>query len=93
MKKLRYYVCGLGYDSNDYITDYETDFGDFDTYKEAYDLFIRLLNKDNESFFIGKMSNVYKMLIQLEECEETKNNIKCIHVKNEAWIYNPNFKE
>jgi hypothetical protein len=36
---------------------------------------------------------VYELLIQLEECEETDDEINCIDVKNEWWITNPNYKE
>ena len=39
------------------------------------------------------LTRVYKMLIQLEECEEDDEEIRCIDVKNEWWIINPNFKE
>lgn len=90
--KTRYYVCGLGYDENNCITDYEDCFGDFDTYEEAYEEFVKLQCKSEESFF-ENASGVYQLLIQLEECEEDDNGINCIDVKNEWWIINPNFKE
>ena len=90
--KIRYYVCGLGYDENDCITDYEMDFGDFDTLAEAYELFVQLQCRDVASFFKRK-SAPYQLLIQLEECEETDDAIECIDVRNEWWIENPNFKE
>ena len=89
---IRYYVCGLGYDKNDCITDYEIGFGDFDTLEEAYELFVQLQCRDVTSFFVEK-SEVYQLLIQLEECEETDEEIECIDVRNEWWIINPNFKE
>ena len=89
---IRYYVCGLGYDENDCVTDYDFDFGDFDTYEEAYELFVKLQCKDEESFF-AEAPKVYELLIQLEECEETDEAITCIDVKNEWWIVNPNCKE
>lgn len=89
----RYYVCGIGYDKNDCVTDYEWDFGDFDTYKEAYNLFVQLQCRDVASLFSESKSNVYQMLLQLEECEETNDYIECIDVKNEWWVENPNFKE
>jgi hypothetical protein len=54
--KIRYYVSGLGYDENDCITDYEEDFGDFDTYEEAYELFVRLQCRSEESFFAIALS-------------------------------------
>lgn len=90
--KTRYYVCGLGYDENDCITDYEQSFGDFDAYEEAYELFVKLQCRNVESFFT-KASGIYQLLIQLEECEETDDGVECIDVKNEWWIENPNFKE
>lgn len=89
--KTRYYVCGLGYDENDCITDHEQSFGDFDTYEEAYELFVKLQCRDVASFFT-KAPGIYQLLIQLEECEETDDNIECIDVRNEWWIENPNFK-
>lgn len=91
--KTRYYVCGIGYDKNDCVTDYEWGFGGFDTYKEAYNLFVQLQCRDVASFFSESKSNVYQMLLQLEECEETNDYIECIDVKNEWWVENPNFKE
>lgn len=88
----RYYVCGLGYDENENITDHEQSFGDFDTYEEAYELFVKLQCRKAESFFEGA-PGIYQLLIQLEECEETDGAIECIDVKNEWWITNPNFEE
>ena len=90
--KTRYYVCGLGYDKNNCIIDYECDFGNFDTYEEAYELFVKLQCSNPESLFYHKFAS-YQMLIQLEECEETKGEINCIDVKNEWWVINPNFEE
>lgn len=90
--KIRYYVCGLGYDKNDCVTDYECDFGDFDTYEEAYECFVKVQCSSPESLFSHKFAS-YQMLIQLEECEEVNDEINCIDVKNEWWIVNPNFKE
>ena len=90
--KIRYYVCGLGYDKNNCVTDYEQYFGDFDTYEEAYELFVKLQCRSAESFFTA-VPEVYQWLIQLEECEETDDEISCVDVKNEWWIVNPNFKE
>lgn len=88
--KTRYYVCGLGYDENDCITDYEQSFGDFDTYEEAYELFVKLQCQSAESFFT-KAPEIYQLLIQLEECEEDDDTTECIDVRNEWWIVNPNF--
>ena len=89
----RYYVCGIGYDKNDCVTDYEWSFGDFDTYEEAYELFVKLQCRDRTLFFTESKSNVYAMQLQLEECEETDEMIECIDVRNEDWFNNPNFKE
>lgn len=89
---IRYYVCGLGYDVDNCITDYERNFGDFDTYEEAYELFTKLLYKSDEWFF-ENAPGVYELLIVLEECEESDEEINCIDAKNEWWITNPNFKE
>ena len=90
--KIRYYVCGLGYDVNGYISDYDQYFGDFDTYEEAYELFVKLQCRSTESFF-ENTSGINQLLIQVEECEETDDAITCIDVRNEWWIVNPNFKE
>ena len=90
--EIRYYVFGIGYDNNDCVTDYEQNFGDFDTYVEAYELFVKLQCKNEESFF-ERIPEIYQLYIQLEECEETDDEINCIDVKNEWWITNPNFKE
>lgn len=90
--KTRYHVCGLGYDENDCITYYDKDFGDFDTYEEAYELFVKLQCRSAESFFT-ETSGIYQLLIQLEECKETDNAIECVDVKNEWWIINPKFEE
>lgn len=90
--KTIYCVSGLGYDKNDCITDYEHDFGAFDTYKEAYELFVRLQCQPWELFFLQE-PEVYQLLIQLEECEEDDEEIRCIDVKNEWNIINPKFEE
>ena len=86
--KARYYVCGLGYDENDCITDYEKSFGDFDTYDEAYELFVKVQCR-GAALFADVASEVRKLLVQLEECEEDEDEINCIDVKNEWWIDNP----
>lgn len=90
--KTRYYVCGLGYDVNGCITDYEWTFGDFDTYEETYELFVKLQCRSVGLFF-ENTCGVNQLLIQLEECEEDDDEITCIDVKNEWWITNPNYKE
>ena len=88
----RYYVCGLGYDENDCVTDFEVSFGDFDTYDDAYELFEQLRNRINESFF-ENTKNVYQLLIQLEECEEDDDEIECIDVHDDFWVINPKFND
>lgn len=89
---IRYYVCGIGYDKNNRVIDYECDFGDFDTYEEAYELFATLRYSNPESFFTHPLAS-YQLLIQLEECEEDDCEINCIDVKNEWWVVNPKFNE
>lgn len=90
--KTRYYVCGLGYGMNDCIMDYEWTFDDFDTYEEAYEFFVKLQCSNIASFFVD-IPEVYKLLIQVEECEEDDDEINCVDVKNEWWIENPNYEE
>lgn len=90
--KIGYYVCGLGYDEDNCITDYGLGFGRFATYEEAYELFVKLQCRDVKTFF-EQASGIYQLLIQLEECEEDDDSIDCIDVKNEWWIVNPNYKE
>ena len=88
--KTRYYVCGLGYNEHDSVTDYEQNFGNFDTYEGAFELFTKLQSKDDESFFTNA-PEVYALLVQVEECEETADSINCVDVKNEYWITNPEY--
>ena len=88
----RYYVCGLGYNEDNEPIDYEEDFGDFDTYVEAYELFVRLQCRDRESFF-ENAPEVYALFIQLEECEEDDEEIRCIDIHNNWEIINPKFEE
>ena len=90
--KTRYYVCALGYDVNGNITDYEKNYGDFDAYEQAYARFVTVQCMSREVLF-ANARGVNQLLIQLEECEETEEEITCIDVKNEWWITNPNFKE
>ena len=90
--EIRYYVCGLGYDKDGDVTDYEKDFGDFDTLEEAYELFMKLQDR-NEELFFENAPDVYELLVQLEECEETDEEINCIDVKDEFGVINPKFEE
>ena len=89
---IRYYVCGLGYDVNGNITDYEKHYGDFNTYEEAYARFVTVQCIDRDVLFVNACG-VNQLLIQLEECEEHEDEIECIDVKNEWWIVNPNYEE
>ena len=89
---IRYYVCGLGYDENDCITDDEYTFGDFDTYEKAYEMFVRIQSQDFKLYFLV-YPKTYHFLLQLEKCEEDDDEINCIDVRNEWRIINPNFKE
>lgn len=84
--RTRYHVCGIGYDNDNHVTDYERDFGDFDTYEEAYEHFVKLQCRDKKSFF-SDYPDLPQLLIQLEECEEYGDEINCVDVKNE-WIIN-----
>ena len=90
--KTRYYVCGLGYDKNYEAIDYEVDFGDFDTYEEAYELFVKLQCRSAESFFVNA-PEVYEIDIRLEECEETNDGIECFNISNEWGVMNPKFNK
>lgn len=92
LSEIRYYICGLGYNKNNCITDAEIYFGEFDTYEAAYEEFVKLQCKDTGWFF-NHTTDIDQLLLQLEECEETEEEINCIDVKNEWWITNPNFKE
>lgn len=90
--KIRYYVCGLGYDENSEAIDYEVSFGDFDTCEDAYKLFEELANRNAESFFVDA-PDVYEVEVRLEKCEETEDLIECIDVIDEFGIVNPKFEE
>lgn len=90
--KIRYYVCGLGYNKNLEAIDYEVDFGDFDTYEEAYELFVKLQCRSTESFFVN-VSDVYEIDIRIEECVETNDVIECFNIRNEWGVINPKFNK
>lgn len=88
--KIRHYVCGLGYNKNYEAIDYEFSFGGFDTYEEAYQLFVKLQCRDAESFFV-KVPEVYAIDIRVEKCVETDDKIECFEIRNEWSIINPKF--
>ena len=90
--KIRYYVCGLGYNKNCEAIDYECDFGDFDTYVEAYELFVKLQCRDAASFFVDA-PDVYSIDLRVEECAETEDIIECLKIRNEFGIFNPKFNQ
>ncbi len=84
---VRYYVCAIGYNKDDKVTDYEVDFGNFDTYVDAYCEFVKLQCADTSTFFKGQTDDLMYVKLQLEECEEVENEICCIDVTNETNIY------
>lgn len=87
--KIRYFVCGLGYDANDCITDYERSFGDFDTVEEAKEKFEEVIQKaeNNLAEFFNDAPEVSCWHIQLEECECTDEYDECIDIIDEVNIY------
>ena len=83
--KIMYSVCALGYDSDYRITDNFKDFGYFDNYEEAYELFVKIQCADpNKTFADVPYSS--KWMLQLEECEDYGDVIDCIDVHNEHWF-------
>ena len=88
--EIRYYVCGIGYDINDCVTDYTREFGDFDTEEEAQDKFdeaVREAEDNLDEFFRDDEPKVAYWKIQLEQCEETETSITCIDILDESNIY------
>lgn len=88
---IRYYVCGLGYDINNHMTDYEHIFGVFDDYNDSYKLFNELNQKKYEQLFDDESVAIPQLLIHIEECEEIDGEIRCIDIKNQSWFISPNF--
>lgn len=84
--KVRYYVSLVTYGHNDEVTDYDADFGDFDTYEEAYECFVKTQCLDKKELFYKVPRKVAYGILQLEECEETEEMIECIDVLNESTI-------
>ena len=83
---IRYYVSGIGYDKNDCVTDYDREFGDFDTVEEAREKFAEAVREaeDNlDEFFLDSELEVAYWHIQLEKCEVTEFEINCIDVLDE----------
>ena len=83
--KIMYSVCALGYDANYRITDSFKDFGYFDTYEEAHELFVKIQCADPKETF-ADVPHSSKWLLQLEECEDDNESIDCIDVHNEHWF-------
>ena len=87
--EIRYFVCGLGYDTNYCITDYERSFGDFNTVEEAKEKFNEVVQKaeSNLDEFFNDAPEVSYWHIQLEKCECTDEYDECIDVIDETDIY------
>lgn len=66
--------------------------GENDNYRELYNLFVHFQCQSSETFFEKFPKDVYQVQVLLEECQETKNGIECIQIKNEMWVKNPNYK-
>ena len=62
--KIRYYVCGIGYDNNDRILDFEKYFGDFDHRDDAFNLFKNLEQQGSELLFVNVPSHIYQTSIE-----------------------------
>ena len=84
----RYYVIGIGYDENDNITDHEQGFGDFDTYREAKELFLELMSRNRSTFF-ENAPDIYQLEIEIQECEENEEESSCIDVLDSWQFINP----
>lgn len=93
--KIRYFVCGLGYDTNNCITDYERSFGDFDTVGEAKEKFEEVIQKAENHLteFFNDVPEVFYWHIQLEKCECTDEYDECIDVIDEIDIYKSEVKQ
>lgn len=87
--EIRYFICGLGYDANDRITDHERSFGDFDDKDKAQDRFDEVVSEAEEfidEFFENTPDEVACWKIQLEKCECTEEYDECIDVIEEVDI-------
>lgn len=84
--EIHYFICGLGYDANNRITDHERSFGDFDDKDEAQDKFDEVVRKAEEfidKFFRNTPEEVACWKIQLEKCECTEDYEECVDVLDE----------
>lgn len=90
VKKTRFFIFGLGDDEHNCATDYEKYFGEYDTYEEAYEYFVKLQKQDAGLFCIP--SDVCFLRVLIEECEEFADITECIDVRNEFVVKNPVFQ-
>ena len=93
MSKKFYLLVALEYDENDCIRDREWCLVEKDNYQGVYEDFVKLQNLSDKDFFEKFPKNVCQILLQLEECIETKDGIECLEIKNEIWIKNPDFRK
>ena len=84
----KFCVCALGYDSNECITDYEVSLGEYDTYEEAYEDFVRYQCHPLGISIEFPLEEVSQILLQVERCVEDDDEIRCEEVCNEWWIAN-----
>ena len=93
----KYYICGIGYDADENITDtektYDSFFGlvydGFDDVDTAKVCFAELCKKPAAEIF-EDFEGIAKVSLQLEECEEDEDSITCINIVEEVWMDNPN---
>ena len=84
----RYYVCAIGYDLDNDVTDFEKTIEGFDKYEDAYECFVKAQSSNWKKDFKDHPDLSYIQL-QLEECREALKCIECVDIKNE-WIINKN---
>ena len=82
---VRYYVCAIGYDKFEHVTDHEVDLGDFDTEEEARACFEDACKKTFQE--IDDIEELKYWKIQLEVCDDTFNGVECFDILEE---YNVN---
>ena len=63
-----------------------------DTVIVRYDIAkVKICVSGGQKLFFINAPEVYALLVQVEECEETSDSINCVDVKNEYWITNPKY--
>lgn len=77
-----YCVCAIAYNDKDEVTDYEKDFGEFETQSEAYDKYEEI--SDDEFEF---PDGIKYWILQIEECKETDSALTCVDVIDEYTIW------